>query len=302
MPKWLRPAVQSRPGRFLAEMVGRYFDHGVGREAAALAYYLLFTIFPFLIFASSLLGLLQLNVSRILNALSSLLPTGVLELVEAYLTYVSRTSSQAMLLFGLVFTIYFPMRAAGCLMQAVRRAYHLPAPKNLLLYQFKVLLYTVFLLAAIAVTLFLTTVGDRTLAALGGVLRLPEDFILVWDGLRFAIAALVMFAAVGFLYAAAQDARQPARSVIPGTVAALAGWLVISGGYSYYVENFANYSAIYGALGTVIVLLVWLNLSAVALIMGAEINGILLSLRGEREKKNREQRPGTKTPDKEKHI
>ena len=74
MPVWMQPVANSRPGRFISHMVRRYFAHDVGRQGAALAYYLLFTIFPFLIFLSSLLGLLDLDISGITQALSPLLP------------------------------------------------------------------------------------------------------------------------------------------------------------------------------------------------------------------------------------
>lgn len=284
MPKWLKPAAESWPGRFLTRTLRRYFVHDVGRQGAALAYYLLFMLFPFLIFLSSLLGLLELDVSGIMRSLGSLLPAGVLEVVESYLYYVSHTSSTAMLWFGLVFSIYFPMRAADCLMHAVRRAYHLPQPKNQLLYMLKVLLYTVFLLVTIALTLALATVGRAVLEFAGRFVVVPRGFIDLWTDLRFLVLGGVMFAAVGLLYAAAQDSRQPARNVVPGVLIALVGWMVVSAAFSFYVENFANYSVIYGTLGTVIVLMMWLNLSAVVLIMGAEVNGVLISLRGEHEK------------------
>ena len=112
-------------------------------------------------------------------------------------------------------------------------------------------------------------------------ITLPDAFVRHWIDWRFIALGVVMFAAVGILYAAAQDRRQPARQIVPGVCAALAGWMVVSAVYSYYVENFARYSIIYGALGTVIVLLVWLNLSAVALILGAEVNDTLLAMRKE---------------------
>lgn len=285
MPKWLKPAADSWPGRFLTQILRRYFVHDVGRQGAALAYYLLFMLFPFLIFLSSLLGLLDLDISGITGALNNLLPAGVLEVVETYLSYVSRTSSTAMLWFGLIFSIYFPMRAADCLMYAVRRAYHLPRPKNQVLYTIKVLLYTVFLLVTIALTLALATVGRAALQFLSRFFVLPEAFIDLWSDLRFLILGGVMFAAVGLLYAAAQDSRQPARSIVPGTLAALLAWMLVSAGFSFYVENFANYSVIYGALGTIIVLMMWLNLTAVVLIMGAEVNGALLAMRGEKKRR-----------------
>lgn len=287
MPKWIKSILESWPGRFLTRTAERYIFHGVGQEAAALAYYLLFMIFPLLIFLSSLLGLLELDISSIIQGLTPLLPTGVVDVIESYLSYVRETSSRAMLWFGLVFTIYFPMRAADCLMTAVRRAYHLPRPKNQIVYMAKVLLYTVFLLVTIALTLALATVGRAALEFAGRFVVVPEAFIELWTDLRFLVLGGVMFAAVGLLYAAAQDGRQPARNIVPGVLAALVGWMVVSAAFSFYVENFANYTAIYGALGTVIVLMMWLNLTALMLIMGAEINGVLISIRGRRTPKAR---------------
>ncbi len=282
MPKWLKTIAASWPGRFLTKTIERYIIHGVAQEAAALAYYLLFMIFPLMIFLSSLLGLLDLDISSIMEALAHLLPAGVVELAGSYLVYVSETSSRAMLWFGLVFTIYFPMRAADCLMTAVRKAYHLPRPKNQILYTAKVLLYTVFLLVSIALALALATVGRAALEFAGRFLIVPAAFIDLWTDLRFLVLGGVMFAAVGLLYAAAQDSRQPVRNIVPGTLAALVGWMVVSAAFSFYVENFANYTVIYGALGTVIVLMMWLNLTALMLIMGAEINGALIAMRGRR--------------------
>ena len=293
MPKWIKSITKNLPGKFLTKTIERYFLHGVAQEAAALAYYLLFMIFPLLIFLSSLLGLLELDISGITNSLDALLPSGVVDVVESYLSYVSQTSSRTMLWFGLVFTVYFPMRAADCLMIAVRRAYHLPRPKNQVLYMMKVLLYTVFLLVTIALTLALVTVGRQALEFAGRFVVVPEAFIELWTDLRFLVLGGVMFGAVGLLYAAAQDSRQAARNVVPGALAALVGWMVVSAAFAFYVENFANYTVIYGALGTVIVLMMWLNLTALMLIMGAEINGVLNSLRGRRTPKAMDRKDST---------
>lgn len=278
MLKWWKVLMDSRAGRLCTRIVQRYFEHDVGRQSAALAYYMLFTLFPLLIFLSSLLGLLNLNISGIMKSLQPLFPSQVLEIVETYLTYVSQTSSTAMLWFGLVFSVYFPMRAADCLMQAVRRAYRLGKPKNQFVYMLKVLLYTIMLLMTVALTLVLMTVGGRALTFLGRYFVLPHGFIRLWNGLRFVLLGVVVFSAVGILYAMAQETRRPSRGIVPGVLLALAMWMLISAVYAFYVENFGNYSVIYGTLGAVIVLLIWLNLTSAVLIMGAEINGALLDM------------------------
>ena len=259
-------------------MVRRYLRHNVAIQAAALAFYLLFTIFPLLIFISALLGLLNLDVAAILLALDSILPAEILGLLEIYLTHVSANQSPQLLLFGLFFSIYFPMRATNALMRSVRTAYHL-GPSRGVISRLKALLYTVLLIAAIVLTLTLMTVGDRLLLYAVDQFHLPAFAAEMWARLRFPVAAVAGYFALFFLYALAQDGRQPWRNIWPGTLAALGAWLLISWGYAVYVNDFANYSVLYGSIGTVIVLLIWLNLTALVLIMGAELNGTLISLR-----------------------
>ena len=123
------------------------------------------------------------------------------------------------------------------------------------------------------------SVSDRILAYCVANFGLPAFIAELWARLRFPLAAAVGYFALFFLYALAQDSRQPWRNIWPGTLAALAGWLCLSWLYAWYVEHIAHYSLLYGSIGTVIVLLIWLNLSAMALIMGAELNGTLMSLR-----------------------
>ena len=260
-------------------MIQRYLRHNVGIQSAALAFYLLFMIFPFLIFISALLGLLDLNVAAILQALGDFLPKEIIEFVEMYLTYVSGAPSPKLLVFGLVFSIYFPMRATNSLMRSVRTAYHLGPPKGAILHRLKTLLDTVMLIVTIAVSVTLMTIGDRVLAYAVRHFHLPVFAAELWTKLRFPAVAVVGFFALYFLYALAQDSRQPLRNIWPGTVGALAAWVALSWLYSFYVDNIANYSMLYGSIGTVIVLLIWLYMSAAILIMGAELNGTLMSLR-----------------------
>ena len=261
-------------------LVRRFLRHNVGAQSAALAFYLLFMLFPFLIFISALLGMLHLDVAGILAALAEFLPVEVVDFVEVYLTYVGSQPSPQLMLFGLVFSVYFPMRATNALMRSVRTAYHL-GPAHGVVQALKTLLYTVLLIAAIALTLVLMSVSDRILAYCVANFGLPAFIAELWALLRFPVAAVVGYFALFFLYALAQDSRQPWRNIWPGTLAALAGWLCRSWLYAWYVEHIAHYSLLYGSIGTVIVLLIWLNLSATTLIMGAELNGTLISLRKE---------------------
>ena len=270
---------QSLPYRLVSGLLFRYNRHDVAQQGAALAYYLLFSLFPLLIFVSSLLGLLHLNVGDALDILSTVLPSSVVDLCETYLVYVSRTASRAMLWFSLVFSIYFPMRAANCLMRSVRRAYGIKRPEYLARYYLRVLLFTVVLILVIVLSLVLITFGERLLLYLAGRTRFAQALIRLWNYLRFLLLALILFATLGTLYALAQDERQSAGAVLPGAVTSMGAWMILSVGFSFYVENYAHYSVIYGTLGAVMILMIWLFLSAQVLIMGAEVNSMYLRWR-----------------------
>lgn len=276
-----RPQIFIRTIRLLVKNV---FAHDVGKNAAALAYHLLFALFPLLIFLSNLLGLLDLNVTAITQTLQRFLPRDVVDIIETYLDYVSHTSSHSLMWFALVFSVWFPMRAAKGLMDDVRLAYRLGKPKHPIAYTIRQLIYTVVLFLVIGLTLILSTMGKHVLSYINllipeKTLRISEYFLGIWHYLRFIPIALLMLAALGTLYAAALDKRQPIKSIMPGIIFALFAWMMVSVGFSFYVEHFANYSVIYGALGAVIILLMWLYMTAVILILGAELNSALQTVR-----------------------
>ena len=278
----LQAMSRNRAVRGVYLMVRRYLRHGVSTQSAALAFYLLFTLFPLMIFFSALLGLLRLNVASILSDLSRLLPVEVVDFIRVYLDYVGQNPSVRLLLFGLFFSLYFPMRATNTLMRAVRTAYHLGPPKAPVLQMLKTLIYTVLLIVTITAVLVLLTVGEWLLTYAVEHFGLPVEFAALWQRLRFPAMALLMYFALYLLYAMTQDTRQPLRNIYPGVLFAMVGWMVVSMCYSFYVENIASYSLFYGSIGTAIVLLMWLYLTAAVLIMGGEFNGMLISLRREK--------------------
>ena len=266
-------------GRLAADMVQRYYAHDVARDSAALTYYLLFAIFPLLIFISTLLGLLELDIAYITSVLEPLFPADVLNVVRSYLEYVSANPSRQLLWFSLVFSIWFPMRASGCLMHSLRKAFGRSAPESLWRSQLRILLFTVWLIVVIAVTLCLVVVGRTVLEFVGRFVSVTEAFITAWSSLRFVVLALVMVVTLVLLYMLSQGQRRPLREVLPGVASSLAAWMVLSMAFSYYVEHVGQYSVLYGSIATVIVVLLWLYMSGQILILGAEFSAALTEKR-----------------------
>lgn len=263
-------------GRLAGDMIRRYYVHDVARDSAALTYYLLFAIFPLLIFVSTLLGVLELDIASITAVLAPILPSDVVDIIRTYLEYVAANQSRQLLWFSLVFSIWFPMRSTGCLMHSLRKAFGRSAPENILLGQLRTLLFTIWMIFVIGLTLALVVVGRRALYFLSGFLPLSETFISVWGYLRFIILGLVMAISLGILYQLALGQRRPLREVLPGVGSSLAAWLLLSMAFSYYVENMARYAQLYGSIATIVVVLLWLYMSGQVLILGAELSASLI--------------------------
>jgi len=263
-------------------LVRRYFDHRVGHNSAALTYYLIFALFPLLSFLSNLVGVFALDVEGFLLSFSGIIPNAVLDIAQQYLRHVSENSNRALLVFSLVFSVYFPFRAANALLFSVRKAYGMEKPERFLLYQLKVLVFTAALLLLIPLSLVLALVGERVLVFVSSFIYLSDRFITLWGDLRFLVLGGIVFFIVAVLYAFGQG-RRSLRHIWPGVLLALTLWMALSLLFSLYVENIGRYSLLYGSIGAIIVLLLWLYLTATLLIMGAEFNSVLLQLKKERD-------------------
>lgn len=255
----------------------RYYAHDVARDSAALTYYLLFAIFPLLVFFSTLVGLMHLDIEGLLDSMSRILPEQVLGIVGSYLEYVSTSPSRQLLVFSLIFSIWFPMRSTSCLMHSVRKAYGMPQPPGLVGGTLRNLAFTLWLIVTIAASIVLTTVGRRALKFVSGLVRISAGFIDLWGTLRFAALGVIMLLVLVPLNMLARGNRCPLREVVPGVLLSMVAWLALSAAFSYYVENVAHYSELYGSIATIVVVLLWLYMTGQVLIMGAEYNGARLA-------------------------
>ena len=260
---------------FPARLLHSYFHHDVSRTAAALTYYLIFSIFPLTIFFSTLLGALELDAISIAEAMPHFVPHEAVEVVESYINYVNQNINFSLLSFALVFSIYFPMRAADTLMRAVRRAYHIQRPAKPLRYLLKNLIYTLLFILTISLSLVLVVAGRKALTFIGHYITLPSALFVLWPWLRYGCLALIMFFLLAALHVFAHDTHTQLKKILPGVAFSLLLWLLISSAFSFYVTNFSNYSLLYGSIGAIVVLLLWLYLSSIVMIMGAEFNTLL---------------------------
>ena len=277
-----KPRPRTAFGQVCSQLAQRFFTHDVGRDSAALAYYLLFALFPLMILASLLIGALDIDISAFISDLSQFTPADVSSVIGGYLTYVVGNRNRYLLLFSLVFSIWFPMRATNTLTHSVRKAFGRLAPEDRMKNMLFVALYSVLLVVTISVAILLTVVGRQAMKFLSHFFRLTEMFINLWAYLRFVLLFVVLALAIGAMYMLALGERRPLREVMPGVIASLVLWMVLSIAFAYYVGNVAHYAVLYGSIATAIVVLLWLYMSAMALILGAELAGIISARRQEK--------------------
>ena len=260
--------------RAARELLRRYFDHGVGRDSAALTYYLIFALFPLLVFVSSLLGFLDFDAHSVLDGLSRFMPQEVAELLARYLSHTSQTSSRTLLGASLLFSIYFPVRATDCLLRSVRKAYGLGRPRRIWVHFLKT--------AVLPISLLSITVSGRLLSFFGGLFPPLAELAPLWGVFRFVLLGALTFLALALLYALGRDTRQgfEMARLFPGVAFALAGGMLASAVFSWYAANAGRYSLLYGSIGAIVVLLLWIHIFALVMILGAELNGVLMTLRG----------------------
>lgn len=256
---------------------GEFVQDKMSIYAAALAYYVLFAIFPFTIFLIALLGFL--NISAVFDWLFDqarrLLPPQALNSVRAVIDELRR-QQRGLLSFGVIGALWSASSGLRGLMDALNVAYDVgerrPAWKR---YPLSIV-YTLGLAALIIVAAGLMLIGPRAVGWLADQLGLGQLFTTLWGWLRLPIAALLLMCSVAVVYYALPNVHQRFRLITPGAVLAVLVWITASLGFGYYVAHFGNYQATYGSLGAIIILLLHFYLSASALLLGAELNAVIM--------------------------
>lgn len=251
----------------------------VTTRAAALAYYLVFSIFPLLILFSLIIGSLHIDTATMDILLARVLPRDMIDMLKGYLDYVTRTFDMKLLMFALVFSIYFPWRFIRSLMDGIRISYRQESEESFIRRTLKQILCTLLIPLTLAASLILIILGHNVITFLVSLLppqtlRLSDFLLTLWQYGRFLIAAAIMTIALIILYRCSIPTRVPFKTLLPGIVFSIIAWVISSIAFSFYVENFGDYSVIYGTLGAFVILLLWLYLTGLIFLAGSEINAL----------------------------
>jgi membrane protein len=246
-------------------------DNIIGR-AAELAYYFLLALFPMLIFLTSLMGFLTGLWEALFKALGQFVPGEAMRLVGEIISDVTRNRSGGLISFGVLGALWAASGGVAAVMGTLNDAYDAREERSF----WKIRLIAIgltFLLALLVIGgTILVMFGDRFAVWLAAQLGMGTAFAAFWGVVNYLVGLALLFLGLELIYYFGPNVKQDWKWITPGAIFAVASMVIASMLFSLYLRFAPDYSATYGSLGAVVVLMLWLYLMGMVILIGGEIN------------------------------
>lgn len=275
-------------------------DEVFGR-AAELSYYFLLALIPFLIFLTSIIGIVVGSGTgtrhELFNYLSRVMPPSAFQLIDSTMVEISSASSGGKLSFGILAALWAASNGLGAITTSLNTAYDLKETRPWWKQRLTAIGLTIVLSILIISALLLVVAGGHIAEWLASSYGLGPVFPLAWKIIQWPVVLACIILAFALIYYFAPDLREQSwKWLTPGASIGVALWLLVSIAFRVYLHFFNSYSATYGSLGAVIILMLWLYFTGAAVLVGGEINSEIenaAAKQGEPEAKEK----GEKAPD-----
>jgi membrane protein len=251
-------------------------DNVFGR-AAELSYYFLLALFPFLIFVTSVIGLILGSGTgtrhTFFQYLARIMPPSAFQLIDNTMYEVSQSSGGGKLSFGILAALWAASNGLSAITESLNTAYDLKETRPWWKQRLTAIGLTMALSILIIGALILVVAGGRIAEWLAAHYGLGPVFPIGWKIIQWPVVLACMTFAFALIYYLAPDFREQAwQWLTPGAVIGVVLWLLVSLAFRLYLHYFNSYSATYGSLGAVIILMLWLYLTGAAVLIGGEVN------------------------------
>ncbi|KHO32247.1 ribonuclease BN [Clostridium tetani] len=271
----LKDRVKDRVTVDKKNIINKIIEDEVPALASQLSYSLLLSFFPFLIFLMTLLGFSSIDNEYVLFELKTMLPDSAYELVYNTVIEILGTRDSNLLSFSIIFTVWTSSTGFRAVIKGINKAYDEKEKRSLPKVFLISILSTLSLGFLIILTVLFLVFGQLIGLYLVQKLKMGSLFYLTWNIIRYIIILSSLVVIFALMYKFIPSRKLKWKEVMPGAIFATVGWLLSSFIFSYYVNNFANYSRIYGSIGAVIILMVWLYLTSIIIILGGELNAFI---------------------------
>jgi len=261
-------------------MIKKIGEDELSTRGAALSYYFILALFPMLLFVVSLIGIFagqnsELRTS-IFSALGHLAPGSASNLMQTVVNQTAKSSSGLKIAAGILGALWAASAGVGAVVVSLNVVYQYTERRPWWRQKLTVLGLTVSLAGLIISAIVLVLYGGKIGNALASHFGLGHLFTVTWSAAQWPFLFAAMFLSFALVYYFGPDAPEPSwHWVTPGAVLGVVIWLVASAGFRVYLHFFNSYSATYGSLGAVIILLLWLYITGFAILIGAELNSVI---------------------------
>lgn len=276
-------------------------EDDVWGRAAQLSYYFLLALFPLLIFITSVIGLIMGSGTglrhSLFNYLSQVMPPSAFKLVDDTMWDVSKSSGGDKISFGILVALWAASNGMGAISESLNAAYNVKESRAWWRARLTSIALTIAIalltMTALVLILYGGEIADKVAKSYG----LGDAFTTAWNILQWPIVLFFILFSFSLIYFFAPDLKdQDWKWVTPGSLIGVGLWLLVSFLFRVYLRYFDSYSATYGSLGAVIVLMLWFYLTGLAILIGGEINSEIENAAAEEGAADAKER-GEKAPD-----
>jgi membrane protein len=285
--------------QFALDLNQEISNDNVFNGAAALGYYLTLAIFPAIILLMTIIPYLPIhNVDKaIMDLLGEALPPQAFDMVSGVVSEVTKNQRGGLLSFSLLGTLWAASSGMYAVMQQLNITYDVKEGRSFIRARGTAIL--------LSLMFGLLVIGAFSLIVLGGVIQdwlgtrigLSQGVLIFFALFRWIVILLALLLGFAVIYRFGPDVEQKFKFITPGSLLGVALLIAVSLGFAYYTSHFANYSATYGSIGAVIILMLWLYIAGLVILIGSEINALIehYSPEGKRKGEKKEgERPGGK--------
>ncbi|MFW2489356.1 YihY/virulence factor BrkB family protein [Clostridium chromiireducens] len=247
--------------------------------ASQLAYYLVLSFFPFMLFLMTLIGFSNLSSGDILGQLSVMLPKSVIELTQSTIMEVFDNQYTGLLGISIVLMIWTSSSAFKAIIKSINKAYNFKENRSFIRLSFISMMGILALALTIMLALTMLVFGNVIGEYIRNIRPFYRIMLIIWNIFRYAFIFVIMIFIFVSIYRLAPAKKLRWKEVFPGSIFSTLGWVLVSFIFSFYIDNFSNYSRFYGSLGAVFILMSWLFLISVIFILGVEINFVIAEIK-----------------------
>jgi membrane protein len=240
--------------------------------SAQLAYFFLLSLFPLLIVVFTLIPYIPIPHPDMLGMIKGFAPADTMKLIEKNVNDVISHRNGGLLSFGIIGTIWSASNGINAIVRAFNKAYNVKESRSFIVSRGMAILLTFGMIFVFILAIIIPIFGKEIGVFLFSQLGYTSQFLKLWNMLSWLVSAIILFLIFTVLYWIAPNVKLRCKSAFPGAAFATVGWIISSLGLSVYVGKISNYSLTYGSIGTIIVLMIWLYISAFIIILGGEIN------------------------------